>query len=125
MRFILIVLALISSSANADWSYINGDANGSQYIDHSKIKKPGSVSKIWIAIDYNQPRQAMGKVFNSVVTQEEYDCSKQLRRTVHVALHEGRMGSGQILIFDPAVTAWTPTPPGSSGEMLLKIACKN
>ncbi len=125
MKFILIVLALISSSANADWSYINGDANGSQYIDHDKTKKTGSVAKIWTAVDYNQPRQVMGKVFNSVVAQEEYDCNKEIRRTVFVALYEGRMGNGRALMIDSAITAWTPTPPGSSGEMLLNIACEN
>lgn len=119
----LLCSALFVSNACAEWSFVNGDGAASQYVDRGRIQRSGDLSKIWVGVDYVEPRTFNGVIFNSVVVQEEYDCENELRRTRFVTLNSGRMFSGENLASDPAVTNWNPIPPGSAGDMFLKIAC--
>lgn len=121
--FPLIILAIMSRGATAEWTKVNSDGMAAQYVDLDKTQRNGSLVKIWTAVDYNEPRQMLGKTFRSVVIQEEYDCAHELRRTLFVVANAGQMAAGAAVLNDPKVTNWQPTPPGSSGEMFLKIAC--
>lgn len=120
---LMLMLAGVSSGAMAGWTKVNSDGIATQYVDLSRNISNGNLVKIWTAVDYKEPRQILGKTFLSVVTQEEYDCKNELRRTLFVVANAGRMGSGDAVLSDPKITNWQPTPPGSAGEMFLKIAC--
>lgn len=120
---LILILAGLSSGAAAEWTEINSDGMATQYIDHDRTTRNGYLVKIWTAVDYKEPRQMLGKNFLSVVFQEEYDCKNELRRTLFVAANSGKLASGAVVLSDPQVSNWQPTPPGSSGEMFLKLAC--
>ena len=120
---LMLMLAGVSSGAIAGWTEVNSDGMGTQYVDLSKTIRNGSLVKIWTAVDYNEPRKMLEKNFRSIVFQEEYDCDNELRRTLFVVAYAGQMAEGTAVLSDPQVTNWQPTPPGSSGEMFLRIAC--
>ncbi|MFZ2319861.1 MAG: surface-adhesin E family protein [Pseudomonas sp.] len=107
----------------AEWTKVNSDEMGAQYIDLGRMQRNGELVKIWTVIDYKEPRKMLGKIFRSVVVQEEYDCENELQRVLFVVANSGQMAAGAAVISDPQVTNWQPTPPGSSGEMFLMLAC--
>lgn len=121
---LILLIFGINGLAMADWTKVNSDSNGVQYIDHDRTQRNGDLVKIWTAVDYNEPRKMLGRTFRSVLFQEEYDCKKELRRTLFVVANSEQMGRGAAVLSDPQVTNWQPTPPGSGGEMFLKIACR-
>ncbi len=120
---LMMILTCVSSSVVAEWTIVNSDGMATQYIDLSRSLRNGESVKIWTAVDYKEPRQMLGKKFRSVVIQEEYDCKNEQRRTLFVVANAGQMASGAAVISDPQVSNWQPTPPGSAGEMFLKLAC--
>ncbi len=122
---LILALAISSSDVSAEWSEINSDENGTQYIDLDRTKRNGHLVKIWTAIDYKRPAHLLGKNFNSVVIQEEYDYNNELRHTIFVSAYSGNMASGRAVLIDSKVTNWSPIPPGSSGELFLNIACNS
>lgn len=120
---LMIILAGFSIGVMAEWTIVNSDGMATQYIDLGRTQRNGELVKIWTAVDYKEPRQMLGKNFRSVVIQEEYDCKNELRRTLFVVANAGQMASGAAVLNDPQVSNWQPTPPGSAGEMFLKLAC--
>ena len=103
-----LIFGVISGGASAEWTYVNGDGEGTQYIDLERSKRSGDLVKIWTAVDYRHPRHMLGKTFRSVIIQEEYDCESELRRTIFVVLNSGAMATGEAVLTDPAVTNWQP-----------------
>lgn len=122
--FLFFVLFGMTNLALAEWTRVNGDENGVQYIDLGKLKRNGDLVKIHTAVDYKDQRRLSGRVFSSAAIQEEYDCKRRLRRTLFVSAYSGNMASGVEVLQDFKVTDWQAIPAGSSGALLLKVACR-
>ena len=119
-----LVLAVVSSSAMAEWVYIGQTEKEepllTTYADPDTIRKEGNTIKMWILHDFNTLRLD----FISARLKEEYDCKEKKQRILFMAFYSGHMGGGETvaIITDPE-DHFKPTAPGSLVEAVLKFAC--
>jgi hypothetical protein len=68
----LMLLAVVSSSAAAEWVEVSKSETVTVYADPATIRKAGDMVKMWTLSDYKTPDD----VHRSRVYQHEYDCKE-------------------------------------------------
>ena len=121
---ITLLLAVLSTSAMAEWTPINQTEMGTHYVDFSTIRKVGNKVKMWTMHDYKTMQIYEGKYYLSNKSQFEYDCKNETSASVADLSFSDNMGSGQ-LVSSYYKNGLNPLPvsPGSIGEFVWKIAC--
>jgi hypothetical protein len=124
MRVLLILLALASSAAWAEWRHVPAaDTKYSRvYIDPATLERTGSVvtlhelrnySKTWI---YGE---------RSSTARSEYDCTGERHRIRQLVLYVGEQSAGGVihtLEFDEV--EWEPVALGSVERAVLDEVCR-
>ena len=119
-----MLLAVLSSSAVAEWIEVGGNETTAIYADPATIRKMGNMVKMWHLLDYMNTRGIEGfKPYISVKVQDEYDCKQERTRTLAISLHSGNMGEGEVLGTSTAPGNWRPVPPDTLVETLREFAC--
>lgn len=120
---LMMLLALMSSNAMAEW--VDAGANETQrlYYDPATIRKTGDVVKMWHLHDYSEARDLAGKKYMSLRVLSEFDCWKNEFRIFNETYHSENMAGGDVLSTVSGPTKWQPVPRGSFNEILKKIAC--
>ena len=121
---ITLLLAVLSTSAMAEWVQINANNNSTTYVDPTTIRKVGNKVKMWTMHDYKTMQIYEGKYYLSNKSQFEYDCKNETSASVADLSFSDNMGSGQ-LVSSYYKNGLNPLPvsPGSIGEFVWKIAC--
>ncbi len=121
---ITLLLAVLSTSAMAEWTPIAQTESATNYAELSTIRKAGNKVKMWIMEDF-KTMQVIGEYkYLSAKSQFEYDCQNETLVVGAILMFLGNMGSGQVVtsvskrLVDPM-----PVSPGSVGEIAWKIAC--
>lgn len=122
---LMILLAVVSSSAMAEWGLISGDADGNVFTDSATIRRVDNKVKMWRLVDYKIAQDfGFGDIqYMSIMIQDEYDCKEEQLRKLYSAAYSENMGRGKVVVSSDKLGEWAPTPPGSMGEELLKFAC--
>src|SRR5487761_2359248 len=100
MRKILLVLLLasVSSSANAEWVYFGTavvrESVVLAYVNQSTIHKNGKKVTMWILYDAKTPRKFENSTYLSSMGQDEYDCEAAQSRNLAVLLYSQNLGHG-------------------------------
>jgi hypothetical protein len=120
---LVMLLAVVSRSALAEW--VDAGANGTQrlYYDPATIKKTGDVVKMWHLHDYSEARDLAGKKYMSLRVLSEFDCWKNEFRIFNETYHSENMAGGDVLSTVSGPSKWQPVPRGSFNDILKKIAC--
>jgi hypothetical protein len=125
VKQLAFVLLLLSTSAWAQWTFVEGSDDFDAYIDAATIRKKGNTVKMWVLREYGAVQRIGKKVFLSMKIQEEYDCGEEQSRVLYVAWYSGSTGSGEVLTTLAQATRWQPIAPGTVGEALWNVACKH
>jgi hypothetical protein len=121
---LLMILAVVSSNAAADWVEVGGNKNMISYVDPATIRKTGNKVKMWDLIDYYQAViPAHGKPYMSAKRQGEYNCKEDQSRLLYFSFHSGKKGGGEMVLSVSDPSKWQPVPPESIDEALWKFAC--
>jgi hypothetical protein len=127
VRTTTVTLALLSTLHSevwaADWVTIEGNENGTFYVDKTSIRRAGSVATVWSLTDFTSPRRRDGKQYYSFKGQVEYDCEAMRVRPVFTAFYSEGMGNGSTVTTSRSTSDWQPVIPESIGEKAFKIAC--
>ena len=128
MKKLLIaaLLALLSTSALAEWTKVGGNDTKTTYADLSTIRKSGDRIKMWDLMDLKvvQIFKGDGKRFLSSVTFTEYDCKEETQRPLTFNWYSKNMGAGEMVYSSGNVHAeFEPITPGSIDNTLFKVAC--
>ena len=123
--FQILLFASISSSASAEWIYIEGNKDQKAYADPATIHKMGDRVIMWSMINLmTAKRLSDGKPFLSWTTQYEFECKNKQSRILSASMHSGKMGSGEVTnILDFDSPKWEKISPDSKGEDLWEFAC--
>jgi len=122
--FILILLAVVSCSAMAEWVPVGGNDRFTLYSDPTTISKSGNMVKMLRLTDFKVVQGNIGEHYMSTKRQDEYDCVRERRRIIFVAAHSKKMGEGYIVIrVINNLDDWKPISPGSQGEAMWEFAC--
>ena len=121
---LIMLLAVVSSSAAADWVYLGGNDTITFYADPTTIRKAGNVVKLWNLFDLKTAQLVNGKRYMSTKGQTEYDCKEERTRELYASFHSGNMARGEIVeLASNMASSWTPVAPRSISEDLWKFAC--
>ncbi|TDI77997.1 MAG: hypothetical protein E2O81_03680 [Betaproteobacteria bacterium] len=120
-----LLLAIVSSSAVAEWVYIveNKTTGASYYINSDIIRKSSNKVKVWELVDLNKAVNSIDKKYISAKLHTEYDCKEEQTRILYSVLYTGNMGKGEIIRSYYTSEKWSPIVPDSVGTPLLKYAC--
>ena len=124
---IAALLAVFSTGAMAEWTYLTGNANGAfdVYIDKTTIRKRGNVAKMWDLTDYKSLQKAAGgESFLSNKSLQEYDCVEIKSRFLTLSYFSGNMGKGEAVLTHQDDDKWQDVAPNSIVMMKWKAACK-
>ncbi|MGA7749617.1 MAG: surface-adhesin E family protein [Gallionella sp.] len=122
---LMLLLAVVSSNAMAEWDKVARFDTKTIYIDHTTIRKSGYRVKIWALVDLKRAIVIGNKPFISWMTQVEFDCKQELMRQLAVDYHSDPMGIGEVVHSEASTDDknWMPLPPNSIFEAPFKIAC--
>jgi len=127
-HILMMLLAVVSSSAIAEWTLVLAGKESTEYVDLATIRVSGDIVKMWTLtnISKNIENIKVGDKAFSVKTVYEYDCKEHQSRLIFVAWYNEYMGSGGIDHSSNSPNSeWKPVVPGSDSikEIRWKIAC--
>lgn len=123
-KAILLLLAVVSSSAAAEWVKVGESDAYSYYIDPATIRKNGNITKLWSLFDYlAADKLPDGSSYLSLKKQSEYDCKEEKYRMLATSAHSKNMGGGVVVFYHTDPLQWRPVSPSSVDEILWEIAC--
>ncbi len=119
-----LMLAVISSSAMAEWVKVgtSDDKTTTIYADPSTIRKSGNRVKMWALWDYSTAQEGGSKPYMSVRIQNEYNCKEETDRQIYATTFSGNMAGGHT-INRQGGKEWVPIAPRTHGEALWQFAC--
>lgn len=121
---LMMLLAVVSSNAMAEWVKVGGSDTLSIYADPTTIRKKSNIVKMWNMFDLKAEQTVTGgKPFLSVKGQEEYDCKEEQVRILYESNHSRNMGSGEQVFSTANLGKWLPVPPDSGTKVLWNYAC--
>jgi len=119
-----LMLAVVSSSAMAQWVGIATTHGSIYYANPSTIRKSGNKVKVWTLIDFNSVQEDSGDKYLSSKSQEEYDCKEEQIRLLYFSWHSENMGKGEVVYTENKLAmVWRPVSPESVGRTMWKFAC--
>lgn len=123
---LMLLLAVVSSGAVAEWINVSTDESGSSiYADPATIQKVGNRVKMWVLFDYRKATLNAGDRIMSIRKHEEYDCKETQVRLLYISKHSGRFTEGKMVYLnDIPNNEWVPVAPSSILEDLWKYACR-
>jgi hypothetical protein len=125
-KVILMLLAVLSSSAMAEWVIVGTDNNSTIYADPATIHKTGSNVTMWILTDLEPAEVMYGTKIKSEKARDEYDCKEKQVRVLLSSHYFDNMGRGEELAssnYQKYENEWRPVLPDTLDEVLFKIAC--
>jgi hypothetical protein len=121
---LLVLLAVASSSAMAEWVSIGENDVFTAYANSTAIQRAGDRVEMAIMIDYNAPHKVdTGKPFKSIVVRNEYDCKKKQYQQLSLAAFSERMGAGETIYSDSSFRQSSRIVPDTIEEKFFNYAC--
>jgi hypothetical protein len=118
-----MLLAAVSSSAMAEWVYVNSCNTIIGYANPSSIRKNGEIVKMWSLYDFKTAQTNSGHTFLSMKTQAEYNCKEKQYRRLADTYHSKNMGGGEEVISDSNTDKWKVVQPNSIADDQWQVAC--
>ena len=119
------LLALVSSSAMAEWIPVGiGDAD-ILYVDPETIRWAGNnMAQLWALNDFKVAQRLNEReLYKSEKAKHEYDCKLVQSRLLYFTSHTENMAGGEVVDFNVAPGDWARVTPNSRLDELWKIAC--
>ena len=117
------MLALVWSTAFAEWTAISDSSDLTVYANYSSIRTTGVNKKMWDLKDFKTVQSTDGVMYHSSKTLIEYDCEREQQRLLFFSWFSGEMGKGSVVFEHLETSSWQPNQPDSIGEGLWKVAC--
>ena len=115
---IILMLALASASAMAEWTDVagNDEVGATVYADLATIRKAGNKVKMWTMYDYKTAQEISLYKYLSYKSQWEFDCKEEQQRNLYISYFSGNMGNGNPVFSFDDPSKFIPIAPGSVGE---------
>lgn len=117
-----LIIFTNSATASADWVHVAASAKFEGFADLDNVEVLGKLRRVSVLQNYTE-LQAKG--FQSISARCEYDCEHKRGRVMHEEWWAEHWAVGiNITPAGNAVdTKWIFPPPGSFGDLVLKIVC--
>lgn len=120
--YLTFLLAVMSSSAFAQWVAINQSEN--YFYDPSSFSSQGKYAKVWGIVNYREPVPNNYPKSKKVLL--EIDCHQKQVKTLIFTFNSDIMGKGEVLAEgNNSFGAWRWIQPESLDEALFNISCRS
>jgi len=117
----------LANSAHAEWLKFAENGTTAIYVDPKAMKRTGDIIKVWILIDYKQPRMSINKV-GKILSRRDLvmvDCRNETHATSQISEHSKRQAGGDILVAHKFTSlAWVASAPNTPITDIADVACK-
>ena len=122
---LMMLLAVVSSSAMAEWVELATTDISTFYVEPTTIRKSGNKVKMWVLENFNSVQEFSGDKYLSQKAQDEFDCKEMMRRALSMTLFHGNMGTGGFtnISGNKKPRKWYSVEPDSTQEVFWKFAC--
>jgi len=125
IKTLLLMLALASNHAMADWLRVSGNDKVTAYADPTTFRRKLNIVKIWSLFDYRDEGVLTdGSPYLSVMRETEFNCKDGFQRMTGYSIHAGKMGRGKLLENGNEPQEWKPVSRSSVAMEMKKFACK-
>jgi len=107
-----LMLAVVSTSAMAEWVEVGTTDSYLVYADPTSIRKVGDIVKMRTRVDYKPVEMVDGKKQKTIIA-----------KAISVAWSQGEYDCKNIQFRAEISYEWTPVTPDSIDEKLWKYAC--
>ncbi len=121
---LMLLLAVVSSGAMAEWVHVGGNDRFTLYADPTTVSESGNMVKMLRLTDFETAQGNIGEHYMSTRRQDEYNCVIEQRRIIFITAHTENMGEGYVVrsvVNKPG--DWKSISPGSQGEAVWEFAC--
>ena len=137
--FLTALLAIISTSAAAEWVEMKNFKRYTLYAEPASIRKTGNIVNMSHLYDLHMIDEVAGKQFRSVVSKASYSCKSAKSRMLSASAYRGNMAKSVEKIVAGKITTnrgrrsishisepgkWKPIMSGSAEELLWKFVCE-
>lgn len=123
---LMMLLAVVSVSAAAQWVQIGGNESATAYADRTTSEKASNLVRMWDLLDFKTVQaRPYGTPYLSQKTLQEYDCKEERARILDVLRYAENMGSGEVARVDSDSDEWKSVRAGSTLAVLREFACGN
>ena len=120
-KSILLVLALTTAPASAEWAWVAKDVEGNVfYMDWATLKPTALGGRIWGLVDLKKPKADGARSYKGLT---EYDCQEERVRILQSCVYPKPMGSGTSLRCANYPDPWSYVIPESVAASNLKLIC--
>ena len=121
---ITLLLAVLSTSAMAEWLNLTPSGDRAHYINMATIRKQGNIVKIWEMLDYKSPQKGPdGAPFLSIKTLVAYDCVNVTIAFPDFTYFSGNMGGGKRISNSQYSGGWRDIDPDSMMIVVWRQLC--
>jgi hypothetical protein len=127
-RLLFFILMMVCSLSWADWEYTGQTDAFTYYVDKSTIRRNGKIAKMWVLEDFSeaQTNSDDGTKYKSEKSRFAFNCLEETVVSIAITQYSGSMGDGDVIWSNTRKESswkWGSVVPGSSGEVMFKIAC--
>ena len=126
---IIVIGALACNAyAQAEWEFVSANNKFNYYYDSATVYKSENIVKIWTLYDHFQKVTSHNvKPHMSMMVLGEFDCKKEVHRTLYTSTYPEKMGKGEMIEKDgnhELTGKWHSVPRVSFFYTLMSVACK-
>ena len=125
---LVILIGAFACNAYAKWEFVSGNNKFNYYYDSATIHKPENIVRVWTLYDRFQLLTSHNiRPHMSMMVLGEFDCNKEVHRTLYTATYSEKMGKGEMVEKDRShelIGKWHSVSPVSFFYKLMNVACK-
>jgi hypothetical protein len=126
-RLVFAALIMVCSLSWADWERSGENSAFVHYVDKSTARRSGAIAKMWVLSDFFEAQtNSDGTKFKSDKTRFAFNCLEETVVSIAMTQYSRSMGEGEVVWSNTRKESnweWNSVVPGSSGEVMFKIAC--
>jgi hypothetical protein len=124
MKYLLLLVILIASTAWAGWTKVNSSNGTDFYIDVSSVKAEGAKRTTWQLTNYSTPQSLVDDYYLSSRARVEFDCKEEKSRLLTITVFSMRNADGKPLLTSDEPTKWSDIAPYTTARGILNAVCK-
>jgi len=120
----MMLLAVVSNSATAEWSAVRQNAFDRDYIDRDSIRRNGETAYMSNLVNFDRVEVlGNGQRYLSMQLRRKYDCKNRQSQIIQVSWYAENMGLGPMVAKDDHPYNWVLYESTVPTQLLWKIAC--
>jgi hypothetical protein len=118
----LALVLCVSSSAKADWLMLAESEKVQVFVDRGQLLNGVEATTVEFLLNFKEPVIIKEPVL-SAINKAEFNCQKNLTRSVSVTNYAGYMASGRVTSSSQKPTKWSAIRSEGLHQVIFEIAC--